>query len=224
LGGQHADVVVDCGAETSNHGDDDGGITRLMSEPPNLAGPGSDYRATAHSLTISHEILPTCRVVWNNMKAKMDLRRFSYGSTSAVVTGMALVIGLDAASSSRATVVASLLVFAVADNLTDSLSIHVYQESERLDDRAAFRATLTNYAARLGVSVSFVPVVMFAPASMAGIISLLWGGLLLGAMTALVARERGAPVATEIGKHFALAAVVVVVSKAIGTWLLRALG
>jgi VIT1/CCC1 family predicted Fe2+/Mn2+ transporter len=111
----------------------------------------------------------------------------------------------------------------LTDNLTDSLSIHIYQESERLDDRAAFRATLTNYAVRLGVSVVFVLIVILVPAAMAVMAALLWGGLLLGALTALVARARGAPVATEIGKHFALAAVVVVVSKGIGTWLLRAL-
>ena len=153
----------------------------------------------------------------------MDIRQFSYGATSAAVTGMALVTGLDAASSSRVTVVASLLVFAVADNLTDSLSIHVYQESEGLDTQAAFRATLFNYATRLGVSVGFVLIVMLAPATVSAIAALVWGGLLLGVMTALVARHRGAPVATEIGKHFALAAVVVIVSKGIGTWLLRTL-
>ena len=136
---------------------------------------------------------------------------------------MALVTGLDAASSSRVTVIASLLVFAVADNLTDSLSIHVYQESERLDTHAAFRATLTNYATRLGVSVGFVLIVMLAPAAISAWVALVWGGFMLGTMTALVAHERGAPIATEIGKHFALAAVVVIVSKGIGTWLVRTL-
>jgi hypothetical protein len=47
------------------------------------------------------------------------LRHFSYGATSAVVTGMALVTGLDAASGTRLTIIAGLLIFAVADNLTD---------------------------------------------------------------------------------------------------------
>jgi hypothetical protein len=52
----------------------------------------------------------------------MDLRRFSYGATSAIISGMALVTGLDAVSSSRVTVVASLLVFAVADRQSHGLA------------------------------------------------------------------------------------------------------
>ena len=137
---------------------------------------------------------------------------------------MALVIGLDAASSTRVTIVAGLLIFALADNLTDSLSIHVYQESERLDERAAFRATVTNFATRLGLSVGFVLIVMLVPAPMTVIAALVWGGSVLATLTTLLARDRGVSVGAEIGKHFALAVVVIAASRAIGAWLLRALG
>lgn len=154
----------------------------------------------------------------------MNLRRISYGATSAVVTGMALVTGLDAAGSARITIVAGLLIFALADNLTDSLSIHIYQESERLDERAALRATLSNFATRLGLSLCFVLIVLVAPAPAAVIVALAWGAAVLAALTFILARERRVSVTAEIGRHFALAAVVIAASKAIGTWLLRALG
>ena len=154
----------------------------------------------------------------------MDLRKFSYGATSAVVTGMALVTGLDAAKSTRLTIIAGLLIFALADNLSDSLSIHIYQESERLDGRAAFRATLANFATRLGLSLSFVLIVALAPTTIAVIVAIVWGNSILCGMTALLARERGAPVATEIAKHLALAAAVIAASKGIGAWLLCVVG
>ena len=157
-------------------------------------------------------------------RGSLDPRWFSYGSTSAVVTGMALVTGLNAANSSRLTITAGLLIFAIADNLTDSLSIHVYQESERLDERASFRATLANFATRLGLSFSFVLIVLLAPAQAAVSAALVWGTLVLSAMTAFVARTRGASVTVEIGKHLALAAAVIVSSKIIGAWLLRFFG
>jgi len=162
--------------------------------------------------------------LWRSGGGSVDLRKFSYGATSAVVTGMALVTGLDAANSTRLTIIAGLLIFAVADNLSDSLSIHIYQESERLDERAALRATLANFATRLGVSLSFVLIVLLAPAAVAVIAAVIWGNGILCAMTALLARERGVPVATEIAKHLALAAAVIVASKGIGAWLLRAVG
>jgi hypothetical protein len=93
----------------------------------------------------------------------MDIRNFSFGGAAAIVTSLGLIIGLDAASASRATIVGGLLIVAIADNLTDSLSIHMYQESERLDTRKAFRATLINFATRLSLSLSFVLLMISFP-------------------------------------------------------------
>ena len=56
------------------------------------------------------------------------LTRFSFGTTSAIVTSLAFVVGLS--GSSKAAIVVSLLVFAVADNVSDSLGLHIFQESE----------------------------------------------------------------------------------------------
>jgi VIT1/CCC1 family predicted Fe2+/Mn2+ transporter len=146
----------------------------------------------------------------------MDIRNFSFGGSAAVVTSASLIIGLDAASASRATIVGGLLIVAIADNLTDSLSMHMYQESERLDARKAFRATLINFATRLSLSLSFVLLVLLLPLRMALIASSIWGLLLLAGLTYLVARDRGQPVIPELLKHITAALAVLVVSKAIG--------
>ena len=84
----------------------------------------------------------------------------SFGATAAIVTSMGLIIGFGAAGIARPTIIAGLLVVGLADNLTDSLSIHIYQEAERLEPRAAFRATLGNFATRLLISLSFVVLVL----------------------------------------------------------------
>jgi len=154
----------------------------------------------------------------------MNLRPVSYGATSAVVTGMAILIGLDAASSSRATIMATLLIIATADNLTDSLSLHLYQESEQLKDHTAFRATLTNFATRLGLTLSFVLIVKLLPAPTAAIAALVWGGTVLTVLTAILARNRGVSIMAEVSKHLMLAAGVIAASRGIGTWLHRVLG
>jgi hypothetical protein len=85
--------------------------------------------------------------------------RISFGGTAAIVTSMALITGLDAANARRASIVGALLIAAVADNLTDSLSVHLYQESERLEEREAFIGTLSNFATRFIVCLSFVLIV-----------------------------------------------------------------
>ena len=94
-----------------------------------------------------------------------DLRGVSFGSPAAIVTSMALIVGLDAATATKAQVVGALLIIGIADNLTDSLSVHIYQEAERLAERQALRTTVCNFFARLVVSLSFAfAFLQFSPA------------------------------------------------------------
>ena len=145
----------------------------------------------------------------------IDLTRISFGSTSAIVTSMGLIVGLDAATVSRRALVSSLLIVALADNISDSLSIHVYQESEHLDGDTAFRATLTNFAARLLVALTFVGLAVALPQRALAPVALGWGLLLLGALSAQLARERGVGMGGEIGKHLGVAISVIVVSRVV---------
>ncbi len=126
---------------------------------------------------------------------------------------MGIIVGFDAAMP-RGTVITSLLIIALADNISDSLSIHVYQESEKLGGKAAFRATLTNFGARLLVALSFVGLVALIPPRWSVLVSLTWGLLLLSALTFSVARARGLKPAPEILKHVAVAVLVIAVSRA----------
>jgi len=146
----------------------------------------------------------------------MQIKNFSFGATAAIVTSIGLIIGLDAATASKATILSGLLIVAIADNLTDSLSVHIYQESEQLEPRAAFHATLTNFAARLGLSLSFVFLMVILPFHVAVVASILWGLLLLTGLSYVVARTRKLPVLREIAKHLAVAAVVILSSKMVG--------
>jgi VIT1/CCC1 family predicted Fe2+/Mn2+ transporter len=146
----------------------------------------------------------------------MQIRNFSFGATAAIVTSIGLIVGLDAATAAKATILSGLLIIAIADNLTDSLSVHIYQESEQLEPRAAFHATLTNFAARLGLSLSFAFLVLILPLRVAVIASILWGLLLLTGLSYVVARSRKLPVLREIAKHVAIAVIVMASSKTIG--------
>ena len=148
------------------------------------------------------------------------LTTLSYGGTAAIVTGMGLVVAFDAGTTSKATLVSSLLVVAIADNLADSLAIHVYQESENLDPRKAFRSTVANYVTRLVVAGSFVILAVVMPAPGLVPVVLAWGMALLCALTYFVARARGVAPGLEVLKHLAVAIVVIVVSRGIGAWIL----
>jgi VIT1/CCC1 family predicted Fe2+/Mn2+ transporter len=145
---------------------------------------------------------------------------FSYGATAGIVTSLALIVGLDAATATEAAIVSGLLIVALADNLTDALSIHIFQESERLEAREAFRTTLTNVGTRLFISLTFVLVVVLLPMASALVVSVIWGLSLIVALTYILARERKVSVTIEIAKHVSVALVIILVSRAIGVWIL----
>jgi len=149
-------------------------------------------------------------------RRRFDLRWISFGSPSAIVTSMALIVGLDTATAPRATVLASLAIIGIADNLSDSLSVHIYQESERLMQGEAFRTTIANYLARLTVAMSFFLMFLVLPATTAVYISIAWGFLLLSVLSWLLAKVRQVSPLSEIAKHTAVAALVVAVSKVMG--------
>jgi VIT1/CCC1 family predicted Fe2+/Mn2+ transporter len=149
------------------------------------------------------------------------INQISYGGTAAIVTSMAFIVGLDAANASRNTIISALLIASLADNLTDSLSIHIYQESERLEEHEAFAGTLTNFAARLAICLSFVLLVAIFPMQIAIAAALIYGTLLLGGLSYFLARVRRVGATSEVLKHLVVAFIVIFVSKGIGYWISR---
>jgi len=143
----------------------------------------------------------------------------SFGATAAIVTSMGLALGLEAAGGSRETIIGALLIVALADNLTDSLSVHLYQEAEHLEGRQALVSTIANFATRLLCALSFVALVAVVPSDLRTTVLAGWGFLLLVLLTYWVARARHAPVAKEIGKHVVVCAIVLGISRWLGIWI-----
>jgi len=140
----------------------------------------------------------------------------SFGGTSAVVTSIGLTVGFATATANRAALVGSLLIVGIADNITDSLSVHVYQESEGLEPGQAIRSTASNFATRLVVTATFVAIAAFVPRPLVALSAMAWGAVLLAALTRSLARERDVPTRRELVRHLGVAAIVIVVSRVIG--------
>jgi hypothetical protein len=147
----------------------------------------------------------------------LPLRKISFGGTSAIVSSMGLILGLNAAEGSRRIIIGALLIFALADNLADSLSVHAYQEAELLAQKDAFATTIANFATRLLISLSFVCLVVFSPTALLAYVAGTWGLALLTVLTIFLAKARGAAVLKEVSKHLLVAGLVIVTSHWIGT-------
>lgn len=144
----------------------------------------------------------------------------SFGLTSGVITTLGLMVGLHAGTHSRAVVIGGILTIAIADAMSDALGIHVSEESKNsLSTRQIWEATLATFAAKFVVSATFIIPVIVAPLDQAIIISVVWGLLLLTALSFFVAQSQAIASWKVIGEHILIALCVVMVTRAIGDWV-----
>lgn len=149
-----------------------------------------------------------------------SLTGFAFGATAAIMTSMALIVGLGSANSGKTGIVGGLLIIAIADNLSDTMGIHIYEEC-RGEATTAVRTSVSNYFTRLFVACSFVALVLVLPLGPARWVSVAWGAFLLSALTYLIAKSRSVKPVPEVAKHLFVAAAVVVLSQLIGSLIAK---
>jgi VIT1/CCC1 family predicted Fe2+/Mn2+ transporter len=147
------------------------------------------------------------------------LSKISFGVTSAIVTSLAFIVSLSGNTEPRMPIIGSLLVFAVADNISDSLGIHIFQESDLKKTSTVNTSTISNFLIRFLVILSFVAVVYLMPIQVAVIISVIWGLSILMTLTYLIAIERKTKPLPAMIQHLAIAALVVAASLLLRSWI-----
>lgn len=85
-----------------------------------------------------------------------------FGATSAIVTSVGLVVGFGSADVPKSAIASGLLIVGLADNLTDTPSIHIFRESEMLEQGAPFGPAIGNFPPRARISATFVSLMVAA--------------------------------------------------------------
>jgi VIT1/CCC1 family predicted Fe2+/Mn2+ transporter len=148
----------------------------------------------------------------------------SFGFTSGVITTLGLIVGLHSGTHSTLVVTGGVLTIAVADALSDALGIHVAEESNpRRSSRHVWQATLTTFAAKLLMALSFMLPLLVFTLGTAIVASIVWGFAVLTLLSWRLARAQGTPPWRVIGEHLLIAAIVVVTTHLLGDWLARVL-
>jgi len=145
-----------------------------------------------------------------------DMRNYIFGSSAAIITDVSLIVGLGSARAGKGPILAGLLTIAVADNISDSLGIHLYKESEGYDQKLSFVSTVLNFLSRLLISCTFIAIVLVLPMAQAVYIGLIWGLLLIVFISYLISRRNKDNPIKEIAIHVLVAAVVIALSRWLG--------
>jgi len=146
--------------------------------------------------------------------------RFSFGATSAIITNLGIITGLDTLTHPKLSIIGALLVIALADNLSDSFGIHIYQESEHIPKKEVWLSTLTNFFTRLFVSSTFIILIIVLPIRFAAVCSVIWGLLILTVLTYTIAKQQKISPFSAISVHLTIAFVVVVASNFLGAFVI----
>lgn len=149
----------------------------------------------------------------------VDIKKFSIGATAAIITSLALIAGLAHGDSARISIISGLLIIAIADNITDSLSIHILKESEGACEKEIYSSTFGNFAVRLVLALTFVIIVLLLPSYVAFIVSAIWGMLLLTVLSYYIAKAQKINPFKEIILHLLVAFLVIITSKLLGDFI-----
>ncbi len=151
----------------------------------------------------------------------ISINKVSIGATAAIITSMGLIAGLTQGGNARASIITGLFIIAIADNISDSFSIHVYKESEGASKQDINASTFGNFFIRLLVALTFVAIVLLLPSDVAFIVSSIWGLSLLTILSFLISRKKETHPLREVVWHLVVALLVIIGSKITGSLILK---
>jgi VIT1/CCC1 family predicted Fe2+/Mn2+ transporter len=149
------------------------------------------------------------------------LRGLSFGLTSGVLTTLGLMVGLNSGTGSDEAVAAGVLTIAITDALSDSLGVHVSEESTGAGTREIWVATIATFLTKFLFALTFlVPVVLF-PLGTAVLVSIAWGAVVLIAFSWYIAHQNGDLARVVIGEHLLIGGLVLLSGQLAGAGIDR---
>ena len=155
------------------------------------------------------------------MQEMIDVNKFSIGATAAILTSMGVIAGLTQGMDTKVGIISGLLIIAIADNISDSFSIHIYSESEGASDKEVQISTFGNFAVRFILVLTFALIVLNFSPNTALIISSLWGLTLLTIISYRIALRRKINPVRGTVWHLVVAFLVIAGSKLLGSFILK---
>ena len=144
----------------------------------------------------------------------------SFGLTSAVITTIGLMVGLHSGTHSKAVVLSGILTIAIADAFSDALGIHISEESENTHTtKQIWGSTIVTFLSKFLFALTFALPVFLLSLSLAIIVSVVWGLLILSVMSYVMARAQAEPPWKIVGEHVLIAVIVIVITHRVGDWV-----
>ena len=145
-----------------------------------------------------------------------NLKNYIFGSAAGIITNVSLIVGLGSARAGRGPIIGGLLTIALADNISDALGFHLYNETECCAEEFKVLSTVLYFVSRFVVSSSFIAIVLLFSVARSIPLSIVWGIFLLSVVSYVITKSNRRNSLKEIAKHVLVAAVVIALSRIVG--------
>lgn len=140
-----------------------------------------------------------------------------FGLTSAVITTLGLMIGLNASTGSKLAVIGGILTIAIADSFSDALGVHVAKETEpNAVAREVWEATGFTFLFKFLFALTFIVPILLLPLSTAIVVSIIWGLSILSLLSYKLAQSQGQSRWESLGEHLGVAIAVLIITNTLG--------
>lgn len=155
------------------------------------------------------------------MKIKEPFKTgMSFGLTSAVITLLGLMVGLNSSTNSKKAVIGGVLIIAIADALSDATGIHISEESESKHTEAeTWQSTFWTFLGKLIFGLTFVFPLIFFDLKKAVFLNILWGIILISFLSYFLAKIQKKKVFFVILEHFLILIFVIFLANFIGNFI-----
>ena len=144
----------------------------------------------------------------------------SFGLTSAVITTLGIIVGLDASIHTKMAVLGGILIIAIADAFSDALGIHVSEESENIHTPAEiWKSTIASFLCKIVFALTFAVPVILLPLDVAVMVDLVWGFLLLAVFSYYIGKQQKTNPWKVVLEHIVIGIVVVTITYFVGKWI-----
>ncbi|UCG95676.1 MAG: hypothetical protein JSV92_01340 [archaeon] len=143
-----------------------------------------------------------------------------FGTTSGIITTLGLIVGLHAGTHSRLVIIGGILTIAIADAFSDSLGIHVSEESEnKHTGRELWESTACTFIAKFFFAMTFIAPILVLELYTAIIVSVAWGLLILAGISYYVSRVGKEKPWKVVLEHLVIAMIVIAITHYVGDWI-----
>jgi len=150
---------------------------------------------------------------------KISIRKgFSFGITSSIITTLGIMIGLNASTHSSSIIIGGILIIAIADALSDSLAIHISEESgsKTTTVKEVWESTISTFLFKFIFALTFMVPVLIFELYIAIIISIIWALSLLIILSIYIAKKQKLNPYMVVFEHLIIAIAVILITHYLG--------